>query len=85
VPQNQPAPVRRGERVLLFMIASALGLSVICIVALIIGRATGVIVANGIWQVVIVLPLIGFPIGLLLMIAYLVTTIIRRSREAKDA
>jgi hypothetical protein len=39
----------------------------------------------GIWPVVTMLPLIGLPIGFVLIIVLLATSIVRRGRAAKDA
>ena len=68
------------------MVASAVGLSLICIVAVIIGTAVGIRNFNeGLWPLVIVLPAPGLLIGLVLIIALIVISSIRRGREAKDA
>lgn len=68
------------------MIASAVGLSIVSFLAVIIGTAAGVKnFGEGVWPVAIVLPSIGLPIGLLLIIALIIISGIRRSREAKDA
>ncbi len=73
------------------MIASSVGLSIICFVALIIATAAipqsdlQDVFSTGVWPIVIVLPAIGLPIGLILMIALIIVTGIRRGREAKDA
>lgn len=76
----------RLERILAFMVASAIGLSIICFLAVIIGTATGVRdFGVGLWPLVIVLPTIGLPLGLVLIIALIIISGIRRSREAKDA
>jgi hypothetical protein len=78
----------RGERVLAFMVASAVGLSIISFLAIIIGTAAGLAAADfsgGVWPIVFVLPLIGLPIGLVLMITLIIVSGLRRGREAKDA
>ena len=68
------------------MVASSVGLSILCIVAVIVGTAVGVKnFGEGAWPVVIVLPGIGLVIGLVLIIALLVVSSVRRGREAKDA
>lgn len=74
------------ERTLAFMVAAAIGLSILCFVAVIIGTAAGVTnFGVGIWPIAIVLPSIGLPLGLLLMVAVIIISGIRRGREAKDA
>lgn len=81
-----PITQHRAERVLAFMVASAIGLSIICFLATIIGTAAGVRdFSSGVWPVVIVLPAIGLPLGLALMITLLIVSGVRRGREAKDA
>lgn len=85
---DTPLTVHRGERILAYMVASAVGLSIICFLAIIIGTAaglTGDAFSGGIWPVVFVLPLVGLPIGLVLIIALIVVSGLRRGREAKDA
>ncbi|HOB58047.1 MAG TPA: hypothetical protein PK282_02805 [Rhodoglobus sp.] len=81
-----PITDHRAERVLAFMVASAIGLSIIAFLAVIIGTATGVTdFSGGVWPVAIVLPAIGLPIGLVLMIALIIVSGLRRGREARDA
>lgn len=66
------------------MIAAVLGLSVIAFLALIIGTAAGVTnFGEGLWPIIIVLPLIGLPIGFVLMIILLVLNMRRRLRDAR--
>ncbi|MBG6056468.1 hypothetical protein IWX81_002906 [Salinibacterium sp. CAN_S4] len=76
----------RGERILAYMVAAAVGLSIIAFLSIIIGTAAGVRnFGEGIWPVAFVLPLIGLPIGLILMIVLIVTSGLRRGREARNA
>ena len=83
---DTPILDNRLERTLAFMVASSIGLSIICFIAVIIGTAAGVRdFSTGIWPIAIVLPSIGLPIGLLLTVAVIVISGIRRGREAKDA
>ncbi len=91
VAKDTPRETRTIERILAYMIASSVGLSIICFVALIIATAAipqsdlQDVFSTGVWPIVIVLPAIGLPIGLILMIALIIVTGIRRGREAKDA
>jgi hypothetical protein len=86
VANQTPITDHRAERVLAFMVASAIGLSIIAFLAVIIGTATGVTdFSGGVWPVAIVLPAIGLPIGLVLMIALIIVSGLRRGREARDA
>ena len=83
---DTPITSHRGERVLAFMVASAVGLSIIAFLLIIIGTATGVRnFGEGVWPVVFLLPLIGLPIGLLLMITLIIMSGLRRGRDARDA
>ena len=84
--QNSPISEHRGERVLAFMIAAAIGLSILCFVVVIIATAAGLKnFGTPPWPTVIILPAIGLPIGLALMIALIIISALRRGREARDA
>jgi magnesium-transporting ATPase (P-type) len=86
VANDTPILDNRLERILAFMVASAIGLSILSFLAVIIGTAAGVRdFGAGIWPLAIFLPMIGLPIGLLLIIALIIVSGIRRGREAKDA
>ncbi|HZK58690.1 MAG TPA: multidrug ABC transporter ATPase [Cryobacterium sp.] len=83
--QNPQTP-GRIERILAYMVAGVVGLSILAFLAVIIGRATGMEAADfgaGVWPLVVMLPWFGLPIGFLLIIALLVTGL-RRSREARQ-
>jgi hypothetical protein len=83
---NTPISANRGERILAFMIASAIGLSILCFIVVIIATAAGIKnFGTPPWPTVIILPAIGLPIGLVLMIALIVVSGLRRGREARDA
>jgi hypothetical protein len=77
--------LNRTERTLAFIIAGIIGLSLLAIVALFIAGAAGVVTNTGIWPSVVVLPLIGLPIGLLLIVVFLIISTMRRRRLAQDA
>lgn len=86
VATETPITDHRGERILAFMVASAIGLSILAFLAVIVGTAFGITdFSGGVWPVAIVLPAIGLPIGLLLMIALIIVSGLRRGREARDA
>lgn len=83
--QDTPISDNRGERILAFMVASAVALSIIAFLSIIIGTAAGVRnFGEGAWPVVIFLPQIGLPLGLILMIALIVMSWRRRGRDAKN-
>ena len=63
------------------MLASAVGLSIIAMIASFAGGQN----MDGIWPTIRVLPLVGLPLGAAFLIALLVVSTIRRGREAKDA
>jgi uncharacterized membrane protein YdjX (TVP38/TMEM64 family) len=81
-PEPVATPVSRQERVIGYMFASILVLSIVAIIALFIGNASA---KGGFWPVVQILPLIGLPLAILLLITLLVLTAIRRGRDARDA
>ena len=68
------------------MIAAAIGLSILCFIVVIIATAAGIRnFGTPPWPTVIILPAIGLPIGLVLMIALIIISGLRRGREARDA
>ncbi len=68
-----------------FAAASVAGLSILAIVATFVGRASGVNFSTGVWPAVALLPLIGLPLTLVGLLAFIITTSVRRSRLARDA
>lgn len=85
VAENTRVPLNRIERILAFVIASLVGISIIAIVAIFIGRASSVDFSSGAWPAVAVLPLIALPLVIVLLIVFLVISVTRRSRLARDA
>jgi len=86
VAKNNPVDVNRNERILAYMLASAIGLSVLAIIAILAGTGLGVRdFDEGIWPIVIVLPNIGFPIGIILLVVLVIVSARRKSRAARDA
>lgn len=84
--KETPPSDNRTERILSYMVASAIGLSIISFFAVIIGTAAGVRdFGEGIWGMVTLLPVVGLPIGFILIIVVLILSFRRRAREAKDA
>ncbi|MBG6214579.1 MAG: hypothetical protein LH475_06595 [Cryobacterium sp.] len=82
-----PQPVSRLERVLAYMVASVVGLSILAFLAVIIATAMGVGqndgFSRGIWPPIFILPLYGLPAGFVLIISLMVSVGVRRSREAR--
>ena len=88
VPEESFVMNNRLERVLAYMVAGIVVLSLASFIALI--AATGVGLqrddfAQGIWPAITILPLIGLPIGFVLIIVLLAVSAVRRGRAAKDA
>jgi hypothetical protein len=88
VTNDIPISDHRLERILAYMVASAVGLSIISFLAVIIASGVGVTAeqfSQPPWPTVIVLPVIGLPIGVAVLIALLLISSIRRGREARNA
>lgn len=81
---DTPVPLNRIERILRNMIISSAGLSVIAILATLVAGFARIDVNQGVWPVVVVLPLVGLPLAFLLVIAFLAVSIVRRRRLARD-
>ena len=73
------------ERVLAYAIAALVLLSLISFIADIAGTVSGAsdTFGEGLWPVVLIFPLIGLPLGFVLVIALLVASFLRRGREAR--
>jgi hypothetical protein len=84
VANDTPVPLNRIERILRNMVISSAGLSVLAIIATAVAGFARIDVNQGIWPVVVVLPLIGLPLAFLLVIAFLAVSIVRRRRLARD-
>ncbi len=86
---KQPAPItdNRAERLLAYMIAATILLSIAAFFAIVIGTWMGAGTDNGfgrgIWPTIFVLPAIGLPLGFILLIVLLVLNGLRRAREAR--
>jgi hypothetical protein len=78
----------RLERILAYMVAGVVGLSILAFLAVILGTALGVGdddgFSQGVWPAVLTLPLFGLPLGFLLIIALMVSSGLRRAREARQ-
>jgi hypothetical protein len=85
VANGTAVPLNRIERILAFVLASVAALTIICIAAVLIGRAVGVTdLSAGVWPVVGLLPLLGLPIALVLAIVLIIIMGVRRRRLAAD-
>jgi uncharacterized membrane protein len=69
----------RLERVLAAMVAASIGLTLVCFAATLIASATGTTdFGAGIWPAVVILPLIGLPVGFVLLVILVVINWSRR-------
>jgi ABC-type transport system involved in multi-copper enzyme maturation permease subunit len=84
VANDTPVPLNRIERILRNMIASAAGLSILAILATILATFARIDVSQGVWPVVVVLPFVGLTIAFVLIVAFLIVSVVRRRRLARD-
>lgn len=79
---NEPSTSGTLQRVLAFIIAGLVILTLVCFTASLIGYFAGVFVTEpeGIWPTIIMLPLIALPAAFALTIVLIVVTSVRRSR-----
>jgi len=73
-------PPPRTESVLAFMAVGVIGFSILIIGFLLFAYATGI---KSLPVLLPLIPFIGLPIGMLLIIALVIVSVRRRSREAK--
>ena len=84
---SAPQGIHRSERVLAYAAISIAVLSAVCMAIVLIGALAFHVInrTTGIWPAVTVLPAIGFPIAIILILVYVVIGARRRSREAQAA
>jgi len=75
---QEPSTTSRAENVLAFMAIGVIGISLLTIAALLIAYATGV---TSLPVLLPLLPFIGLPIGMLLIISLAIVGANRRKRE----
>lgn len=76
----------RFERVLAFMLLAMVLLSVGSFVAIMVGTGQGMgseDFAAGLWPVIVMVPYIGLPLAILLLITLMVSSAVRRARESR--
>ena len=85
VAKETPVTIHRIERVLAFMIAGIIGLSIVSIFVVLIGSGAGLRQTgpSGLWQALTLLPFVGLTVGFMLIISLLIIGAHRRSREAQ--
>ncbi|MBC7517909.1 MAG: hypothetical protein H7248_03360 [Microbacteriaceae bacterium] len=85
--KEAPPTATRIERVLAYMLASVIGLSILSFFAIVLGTLfgmTGPDFAGGAWPAVAVLPYYGLPFGVALIITLVVVSARRRAAEARS-
>ncbi|MGH1525942.1 hypothetical protein ACRAWC_18555 [Leifsonia sp. L25] len=84
-----PPPASRLQRVLSYIVAALVVVSLVCIAAILVGSALGGMPqqgsGQGLWPAVFLLPLIALPIAFVLLITLIIVTGRQRSRAAKAA
>ncbi|KQN41607.1 hypothetical protein [Frigoribacterium sp. Leaf44] len=81
---SAPSDVNRTERVLLFMLLAIVVVSVLAFFTRFVGVATGVTdFTAGVWPALTILPLIGLPIAFAMLLAFVVASAVRRSRDSR--
>lgn len=79
-----PRPVSRVQRILAYIIAALVVLSLVAIAALIAGYALGAAAAQGtgqgIWPTVMFIPMIGLPVAFVLILVLLGISLIGRGK-----
>ncbi|MFF2372644.1 multidrug ABC transporter ATPase [Agromyces sp. NPDC058110] len=85
--ETQQSGSQRVERVLAFMFAGLVLLSIAAFIAVIFATVAGVAendgFSQGVWPVVIMLPWFGLPIAFLLLIALFIVHAVNRSRTTR--
>jgi hypothetical protein len=87
VSDSGPITQHRAERILAYMFVAIVAVSILAFIAVMIGTANGAGAddgfSQGIWPLVLTLPLFGLPIAFLLLIALLIVNGVRRSRAGR--
>jgi len=82
----EKSPPSRIERSLTFAVVTVVGLSVLAIIAVFIAGAASIDMSgNPLWTTIALLPIVGLPIGLIMMLALLFISMRRRTRDARGS
>jgi hypothetical protein len=84
---TEKPPVNRVNRWFAVMITAIVAISVAAIVVSLVASSMGVHAdasSNAFWMTVFTIPLVGFPIAILLIIAFMVSVAVRRSRQVRS-
>jgi amino acid transporter len=85
VADDSAVTANRIERVLAWMVAAIVLLSLACFVAIIVAQLNGADLGTGLLAVVAMTPLFGLPAAFVLIIVITIMNARRRTRAAKDA
>jgi uncharacterized membrane protein len=87
--QETPRPLSRIQRSLAYMIGAMIAISVAAIIALIIGAAAGAAgdggFQKGVWPTVLLIPYFALPLGILLLIALFIISVVTRTRQNRGS
>ena len=79
-------PVRRIDLILAYMALGLTVVSIVCVFAVILAKPLGIKdFSEGVWPLVVVLPLVALPIAFVMIIVLLIMSFVRRSRANKGA
>ncbi len=82
-----PITQHRAERVLAYMFVAIVGISILAFIAVMIGTLMGAGAndgfSQGVWPIVLTLPLFGLPIAFILLIALIIVNGVRRARASR--
>lgn len=85
--QQTPPSASRLQRVLSYIVAALVAVSLVCIAAILIGSALGAMPqqgsGQGLWPAVFLFPALALPIGFVLIIVLIVVAGSLRRRDAK--
>ena len=84
VTEKAPASINRTERVIAYMIVSTIALTILSIIATLIRAGIGVDASAGLWPAITLLPMIGLPGAIVLIVILVASTAVRRGRAARD-
>lgn len=76
----------RFERILAFMLLALVALSVGSFIAIMVGTMQGMgsdDFASGLWPVIVMIPYVGLPLSIVLLIVLMVSSAVRRARESR--
>ena len=86
--QQTPPPASRLQRILAYIIAALVIVSLVCIAAILIGTAVGGFAeqgaGQGVWPVVFVFPLVALPVAFVLIIVLIIISGRQRSRAPPE-